>query len=207
MTKDTVKIHGKDYETVASRVARFRETYKQEYSITTELVARDETTVVMKALISKGNEVLATGYAEENRTSSTINRTSALENCETSAIGRALAAFGMAGTEYASADEVAQAISNQSSGQTVAPRYNNNEAPKTEKAKAFLDSLKQQIAGTLNGTGLSTVSEQKKFIYDFLGKETVDTIDEAKELLNEAQALAADGSLAGVQDVLDAVGV
>ncbi len=191
MTKDTVNIHGKEYETVASRVARFRELYKTEYSITTELVSRDETTVVMKAIIASNDQVIATGYAEENRTSSTINRTSALENCETSAIGRALAAFGMAGTEYASADEVAQAISNQASGTDVKPRYNNNEAPKSEKAKAYLDSLKQQIAMTLNTAALSTVGEQKKFISDLLGKETITTIDEAKEILNEAQALNA----------------
>jgi hypothetical protein len=58
--------------------------------------------------------VLATGYAEERRDSTTINKTSALENCETSAIGRALAAYGYAGTEYASADEVAQAVRQQS---------------------------------------------------------------------------------------------
>lgn len=71
----------------------------------------------------------------------------------------------------------------------AAPRYNNNEAPKSEKAKAYLDSLKQQIAMTLNTAALSTVGEQKKFISDLLGKETITTIDEAKEILNEAQAL------------------
>lgn len=116
MTKDTgiVNIHGKEYSTVAKRVNDFREEYGQEYSIVTDLVERDDATVVMKASILKGDTVIATGYAEENRSASTINKTSALENCETSAIGRALAAFGMAGTEYASADEVAQAISQQS---------------------------------------------------------------------------------------------
>lgn len=114
MTKDTVKIHGKEYETVASRVNRFRGDFMLDYSIRTELVSRDENAVVMKALISdKDGRVIATGYAEENRSASSINKTSALENCETSAIGRALAAFGMAGTEYASADEVAQAITQQ----------------------------------------------------------------------------------------------
>jgi hypothetical protein len=113
MTKDTVNIHGKSYETVASRVSRFREKYGYEYAITTEIHSIDEKTVVMKASISSEGVVRATGYAEESRTSSSINRTSALENCETSAIGRALAAFGMAGTEYASADEVAQAIHQQ----------------------------------------------------------------------------------------------
>jgi len=119
MNKGTVNIHGKEYETVASRVQRFREQYKLEFSITTELVSADDDRVVMKASISSGDTVVATGYAEESRNASTINRTSALENCETSAIGRALAAFGMAGTEYASADEVAQAISQQNASKKV----------------------------------------------------------------------------------------
>lgn len=111
-----VNIHGKEYETVASRVQRFRGEHKSTYSIVTEIVSRDDQTVVMKAsitqLVDGGVTILiATGYAEESRTSSSINRTSALENAETSAIGRALANFGMAGTEYASADEVAHAVS------------------------------------------------------------------------------------------------
>lgn len=120
MAKDTgiVNIHGKEYETVASRVQKFR-TNKEiglNYSIETQIVEANETTVVMKATIKdKEGRVIATGYAEEKRSSSMINKTSALENCETSAIGRALANFGMAGTEYASADEVANAISQQNS--------------------------------------------------------------------------------------------
>lgn len=112
MTKDTVKIHGKDYETVASRVQRFLN--KEDASIVTEIVELNEIFVVMKAsIVDANNRVLGTGHAEEYRQASPINKTSALENCETSAIGRALAAVGYAGTEYASADEVANAVSQQ----------------------------------------------------------------------------------------------
>ena len=57
--------------------------------------------------------VISTGVAEEVRGSTNINNTSALENCETSAVGRALAFFGLAGSEIASADEVKNAISQQ----------------------------------------------------------------------------------------------
>lgn len=71
------------------------------------------------------------------------------------------------------------------------PRYNNNEAPKSEKAKEYLDSLKHQILGNFNTAGLVKAEEQKSFIADLLGKETITTIDEAKEILNEAQALNA----------------
>jgi len=115
MVKDTgkVNIHGKEYETVASRIQRFRtdENIALNYSIETEMIEATASTVIMKATIkNKDGRIIATGHGEESRTSSMINKTSALENCETSAIGRALAAFGMAGTEFASADEVANAI-------------------------------------------------------------------------------------------------
>jgi hypothetical protein len=108
-----VMIHGKAYETVASRVGRFREAHP-DWTLETEIVTRDPEVVVMKAYIrdDKGR-LISTGHAEEVRESSTINKTSALENAETSAIGRALAALGMGGTEFASADEVANAIRKQ----------------------------------------------------------------------------------------------
>lgn len=117
MTEGIVPIHGKQYKTVAYRVNEFRSQYP-EYTVSTELVEANETLVVMKAGISnEQGRLLATGFAEEVRAASKINRTSALENAETSAIGRALAALGLAGTEYASADEVANAITQQNDGE------------------------------------------------------------------------------------------
>lgn len=115
--KDTgiVNIHGKEYKTVAKRVDEFRSKYETSMAIITSLVSIDEKTVVMKAeILDDEQRVIATGFAEEHRDASQINRTSALENCETSAIGRALANFGLAGGEYASADEVANAMYQQS---------------------------------------------------------------------------------------------
>jgi hypothetical protein len=116
VSKDTgiVNIHGKQYQTVAYRVGKFREIHSFDLSLVTEIVSRDEECVVMKATIANmEGKVLATGHSEEYREASQINRTSALENAETSAIGRALAALGMGGTEFASADEVANAITQQ----------------------------------------------------------------------------------------------
>ena len=108
-----VDIRGKSYSTVAERVAKFRETHQQ-WTISTELVYRDDEVVVVKAsILNEEGRVISTGYAEEVRASSNINRTSAIENCETSAVGRALAFVGYAGSEIASADEVAGAISAQ----------------------------------------------------------------------------------------------
>ena len=110
-----VNIHGKQYKTVAKRVDEFRKKHNTTMSIITRLIESTAEFVVMKAeILDKDGRVIATGYAEEKRNASMINKTSALENCETSAIGRALANFGYAGGEYASADEVANAIKQQS---------------------------------------------------------------------------------------------
>lgn len=116
--KDTgiINIHGKDYQTVALRVKQFREQYRPEdgWFISTEIIDVDSTVVRVMAMIgcyTEGQvECYARGHAEEFRGSSGINKTSALENAETSAIGRALACFGLGGTEFASADEIARAV-------------------------------------------------------------------------------------------------
>lgn len=108
-----VNIRGRDYETVASRVQRFREAHP-DHTVLTEIVFRDDDVVVMKAaILDPQGRIIATGHAEEKRASSQINRTSALENAETSSLGRALAAFGIGGTEFASANEVQNAIRQQ----------------------------------------------------------------------------------------------
>ena len=107
-----VSIHNKDYWTVAERIAKLRDEHP-DYTVETQLISQDDEKVIMKGLIMDGERLISTGYAEEVRGSTQINQTSALENCETSAVGRALAFFGLAGTEIASADEVAGAVNQQ----------------------------------------------------------------------------------------------
>ncbi len=100
-----VNIRGKEYQTVALRVKEFRAAYPK-HAIRTQIIDISESIVLMKAEVWDGEYLVATGHAEENRKSSNVNKTSALENCETSAIGRALASYGFGGTEFASADEM-----------------------------------------------------------------------------------------------------
>ena len=69
--------------------------------------------VVQTKITTPNNIVVATGLAEEFRGKNIINTTSALENAETSSIGRALACLSLGGSEYASANEVENAISQQ----------------------------------------------------------------------------------------------
>ena len=113
--KGEVEIHGSTYLTVARRVDDFRKSEEfKGWSIETELVSAEDSMVVMKSTIRDSDgKVAATGYAEEDRSFGKINKTSALENCETSAVGRALAFLGLGGSEIASADEVAGAINQQ----------------------------------------------------------------------------------------------
>jgi hypothetical protein len=116
-----VNIHGRSYTTVALRVTMFREKFP-EHSIITEILHRDDKCVVVQARIADtAGRVIATGHSEEYRQSSTINKTSALENCETSAIGRALAGLGFGGTEFATADEVANAITGKPQAPVISP--------------------------------------------------------------------------------------
>lgn len=108
-----IKIHGKEYYTVAERVRMFREA-NPKMTTETEILRWDGDDVVIKASIIDEGKLIATGIAHEVRGSTNINSTSHVENCETSSLGRALAAFGMSGSmEYASADEVANAIAQQ----------------------------------------------------------------------------------------------
>lgn len=108
-----VMIHNRAYKTVAARINDFRAKHP-DYGVHTEILSIDESTVVCRAIITDANgRQVSSGIAEEHRRASKINQTSATENCETSAVGRALAFFGMAGTEIASADEVAGAINQQ----------------------------------------------------------------------------------------------
>jgi hypothetical protein len=116
MSNGIVKIHGKEYKTVALRVNEFRESaiYKG-WSIMTEIVKIDDDQCVIKTqIVNPESKIVATGHAQEFRKASQINGTSYVENCETSSIGRALACLGLAGSEFASANEVVNAIHQQS---------------------------------------------------------------------------------------------
>ena len=118
---DKVSLKGKAYTMVAQRVQAFRAAAGAQGQILTEVIEQTDQRVVVKASISvwrdtDGNgwqggwNLLAVDFAEEYRNQGPVNKTSALENCCTSAIGRALSAAGLSGGEYASSFEVDNAI-------------------------------------------------------------------------------------------------
>ena len=105
---------GKKYLMVKDRVEVFRKHFGLDLGIETSIEYCDDTFVRMKAVITETQKfndvyytkVIGSGHAEELRGSTNVNKTSALENCETGAIGRALASIGLSGSEYASANEM-----------------------------------------------------------------------------------------------------
>ena len=87
-----------DYEPVEVRLEKFIKDYP-DFRISTELELVEKDRYIVKAYLYKAavdSVAWATGYAEETVSSRGVNQTSALENCETSAIGRALANAGYA---------------------------------------------------------------------------------------------------------------
>jgi hypothetical protein len=113
-----VNVKGKPYLQVVERLNTFRDSYpiSDGWAITTDVIHHDEKSCAVKAsIVNPEGHVIATGTAEEQRNDGPVNQTSALENCETSAVGRALSFAGYPGSEIASAEEVLRAIDQQSS--------------------------------------------------------------------------------------------
>jgi len=136
MTDGVVKIHGKEYRTVAKRVADFRDAYPN-HRLVTELVSADEERVVMVSKVfDTDDRLVSTGWAEERKDASKLHTTSSLEICETSACGRAISLMhrDFMGTEIASADEVANAIAQQND---TGPLMAHNEALQRNYASVY----------------------------------------------------------------------
>ena len=110
----TTPIKGKEYAEVNQRIKVFRMLYPMG-TIETELIMDDGEKCMFRALVStEEGKLLGTGTAYELKSSSFINKTSYIENCETSAVGRALAMCGIGiDVSIASYEEVGNAMENQ----------------------------------------------------------------------------------------------
>lgn len=167
-----MNIKGKEYAPVNERIKAFRMVYPNGV-ILTEIVKDDDIKIIMKATIyNEDDEILATGTAEEVRGSSNINRTSALENCETSAVGRALglAGFGI-DTSVASYEEV------------------ENAKLRAEGAKLATSTEKAGFIASANAKGLDyhEILERVGFDRDAQPEGmTVEQYGKAMALINEA---------------------
>lgn len=164
-----IDIKGKAYVLVSDRIIYFNEQYTTG-AIKTELVSDPNSDiVVVKAVIepdSGDRTRYFTGYSQAVKGAGFINKTAALENAETSAVGRALAMMGIGVIDsVASADEV-----NKAQGTD----------PKLAKAKQdlFQAFKKKGIEGTM-----SMVAN----IQQATGKETVETVADAEAVIKHVE--------------------
>jgi len=153
----TVNIKGKEYVEVNERVKHFIANYSG-WSIETELLSNEDGVCVFKAIVKDQDGVIkATGHAYEREDSTYINKTSYIENCETSAVGRALGFLGIGiDTSIASSDEVVNAINNQP--KDVKPKTSNgldfNEL-REKYSKMTTDELRKEYVAVKTYQGWS----------------------------------------------------
>ena len=158
-----VEIHKKKYTTVATRLEIFRKHTGFKYGINTDIVtygSQPGEKIVIKATISTDQGfVLASGTAEEIIGSGNINKTSALENCESSAWGRALGSLGIHGGEFPSYEEMEIA-------QEKEDKLKDNPKPDgdpKDKLAAAEEYVEQQIKAiqTMNQNALTVWTQQE----------------------------------------------
>ena len=110
---ESIKIQGKEYITVNERIKEFRKLHPNG-QILNQVMANADGQVMFQCKIIVDGVLVATAHAYEKEGSSFINKTSYIENCETSAVGRALGLFGIGiDTSIASAEEVGNAVKQQ----------------------------------------------------------------------------------------------
>ena len=113
-TIKTTNLKNKEYAEVNQRIKAFRMVHPNG-AIITDIISLEDGVVTMKSTIYDDDaKVIGTGLAQEKEGSTFINKTSFIENCETSAVGRALGMCGFGiDVSMASYEEVANAIENQ----------------------------------------------------------------------------------------------
>ena len=134
----TTDIKGKQYAEVNERIMAFRKLFPNG-TISTELVSLENGICIFKAVATnEDGSILGTGHAYEKEGSTFINKTSFIENAETSAVGRCLGMIGIGiDTSVASYEEVANAIEQQ------------KEEPKPKKQEKRTLSDEDKIARTM----------------------------------------------------------
>ena len=202
----TINLQGKSYAEVGERVKAFRERYGDTGQILSEIIQNDDEKVVMKSHCIVDGVILGTGFAEEIRGSTQVNKSSALENCETSSIGRAISfatAFMSDGSKIASADEIQNAIVQQSQVDAhlktmkVAVAYvstafklaiANDDAEGIEEARADMHGnqhLRSEVNKLLN-------AEEEEFMRDYMAKKSEDAKVKKEEKDAKTKAFAKD---------------
>tara|TARA_R110000822_G_scaffold59189_1_gene147780 strand:- start:1824 stop:2357 length:534 start_codon:yes stop_codon:yes gene_type:complete len=144
-----------DYEPVASRLDRFLKAHP-DARVITDLVHYLSDVAVFKAELWLDGEIIATGWAEEIRGQGNVNKTSHLENCETGAVGRALANAGLSGSDFTkrpSREEMGKVVRMQGDTRITEP----SNLPSEKQLWLYKAELKKK--GLLPPTNIGTMSK------------------------------------------------
>lgn len=194
----------KNYVMVNERVKAFRELYPS-YPLITEIVSMTDKRVVMKATVYNADGVaLATGYAyEDEGAGSEANRFSFIENCETSAIGRALGCFGIGIDEsYCTGDELLRVLDLEAQEKAPKEKPENNpdvaqvELPTADEFGEILQEVGEReksldrISELLNVTGITPQQFIKTMgvnnVYELSDEQIADAIKRLEKKANES---------------------
>ena len=179
-----INFSGKKYTVVSNRVEIFRKAFGTDLGIKTEIILNDGKFVIVKATIEdKDGHIIGSGLAEEVRGSSNVNKTSAVENCETSAIGRALASLGLHGGTYASLNEIDGVERKKEALEKLKPEE--EKAKKEEKIKAWETKVLKKFGEIINNKEVeerNRMTNLKEFkisltSFDTMPKEIQDTVN------------------------------
>lgn len=177
-------IKGRPYIDVAQRIQAFRKLYPNG-RILTECLSDDGSRCMFKASAVVDGEVMATGHAFEFQSASTVNKTSYIENCETSAVGRALGFMGIGSTEsICSTEEVQAAIAHQEKGEQ--PKRKKKEDDALSKAQQRIKAIAIKRA-ELDGYGAEFIrwyEENIRSRADY--KNDTETLNRISDELEEA---------------------
>jgi len=140
----TISIMGKPYVTVNSRLKYFREEFIG-YKLLSEVISNENGKCLIKAtILDDKNIAVATGHGFEDESKGNINKTSYVENCETSAWGRALGNLGIGiDNEVRSYEEMTNAIEGQKAKDARGKKYKEDVCAKVETIKK--ESLKEML--------------------------------------------------------------
>ena len=181
---------GKKYTQVVHRMEAFRRFHGLEYGIDTNVLVDDGHRVVIKAIVVNANGVqIGSGMAEEIRGQGHVNTTSALENCETSAVGRALSSIGLSGGEYASANELdAVGRKTEAISENKQVEENSTFNPDAQKARDFM----REVDMKCSPANMKTSSDFNALVSpDFFAGRMKEAREHAPEVFNQIEQILA----------------
>ena len=210
---NTIDLKGKSYAMVPERVTAFRKLFPEGF-IKTEIISHDGTNVLMQAIAGYYDNgvpiILASGFAQETRGKGMVNGTSYIENCETSAVGRALGMIGLGinGGGICSAEELVNAVKAQQQIKEEEKAFCNPPIPaggqveKADKlpANPVADYIRKEINDIKEKNGLKAYVDARQQVFSFAEKlvesgtiapfdwKTI-TMDQAKSVFDAIKAV------------------